>query len=231
MTMFAYDCSASEGAIPALLHKISNAPGAGDDVSIVTMLAGAIIAKFPGLLPFLPSPMKGWDHTLRTQLGVVAEEVWHQDKVNESLESKILDLFDEGMSKDEVVAQVHNHINATDRLLTPSCRSLRYSSLVQRRLRTLYLYVLFASSEPLDSSVLQETFLELARQPTIQTKVRDELLAFEQREGRAPSVADLMNPATLPYLEAVTREVMRTKTVLMRISRVVRLVPSSFPSI
>ncbi|EIN09200.1 cytochrome P450 [Punctularia strigosozonata HHB-11173 SS5] len=206
MTMFMHDCSASGSEIRDLLHKITNAPGAGDDVGVGTMLAGAVISKVPRLFPILPSPMKKWADHLRTRLGSVAERVWQEGATSSNMDAKILDLLDkqgkdseEGLTKEEAIAQI--------------------------------IGILFAGSETV-ANVISELFLELARQPRIQDKLRDELLEFERRTGGPPKLDDLTSPTALPYLEAVTREVLRVKAVLMVISRAAAgddVIPLQYP--
>lgn len=51
--------------------------------------------------------------------------------------------------------------------------------------------------------------------------MRVELVAFEEQHGHAPTYDDIMafEQSGLQYLEAVTRETMRCKAVLMDISR------------
>lgn len=68
----------------------------------------------------------------------------------------------------------------------------------------------------------QECLYELLRYPDIQNKLRDELLAFARMTGREPTYDDLTSGTHLFYLDAVTRETMRTKAVLMTITREVR---------
>jgi len=55
------------------------------------------------------------------------------------------------------------------------------------------------------SAVLSYTMNALARHPDVQDKMRAELEEF----GREPTYDDFTNPATLPYLEAVTKEALR----------------------
>jgi hypothetical protein len=94
MTMFSHDIGASEGTIPDLLHKITNAPGAGDDATKFTTVMGAIAAAFPKLLTIIPSPMKRWADQLKRELGIIAQEVWSFGKANNAhMEAKILELL------------------------------------------------------------------------------------------------------------------------------------------
>ncbi|KAJ3846583.1 cytochrome P450 [Lentinula lateritia] len=78
--------------------------------------------------------------------------------------------------------------------------------------------ILFAGSET-TANVICECFHELARQPEIQHRLREELSRFEALHGHPPGHDDLMNPAVLPYFDAVTKETMRTKAILVNISR------------
>ncbi|KAG7442327.1 cytochrome P450 [Guyanagaster necrorhizus] len=77
--------------------------------------------------------------------------------------------------------------------------------------------ILFAGSE-MTANVITECFYEMARNPRIQTRLRTELIEFEVAHGRKPTYEDLAN-SSLPYLEAVTQETMRTKAVLTELSR------------
>lgn len=54
---------------------------------------------------------------------------------------------------------------------------------------------------------------------TVQDKLRTELVEFERSSGRTPVYEDLMSVSTFPYLDAVIRELSRTKPVLMAITR------------
>ncbi|KAI0960740.1 hypothetical protein AcV7_000040 [Taiwanofungus camphoratus] len=69
------------------------------------------------------------------------------------------------------------------------------------------------------ANVIVECLYELLRYPDIQNKLRDELLAFARMTGREPTYDDLTSGTHLFYLDAVTRETMRTKAVLMTITR------------
>lgn len=67
----------------------------------------------------------------------------------------------------------------------------------------------------------KELLYELAHKPEIQSKLRAELIAFEQKHGGPPTYNDIVGSGKsgLEYLEAVTRETMRCKAVLMDIAR------------
>ena len=67
----------------------------------------------------------------------------------------------------------------------------------------------------------KEFLYEMAIQPHIQQKLREELLDFEAHHGAFPSFNDLTASGKehLRYLDAVTMETMRCKAVLMDISR------------
>ncbi|KAK0185513.1 cytochrome P450 [Armillaria mellea] len=90
--------------------------------------------------------------------------------------------------------------------------------------------VLFAGSET-TANVITECLYEMACNPSIQRRLRTELIDFEVATGRKPAHEDLIN-SSLPYLDAVTRETMRTKAVLTEISRVAardEIVPLQVP--
>ncbi|KAF8473770.1 cytochrome P450 [Gautieria morchelliformis] len=83
-----------------------------------------------------------------------------------------------------------------------------------------------------DEAVAQECIYELARNPGIQKKLRTELIDFQSCHGHFPNFEDLMSGSALPYLEAVTRETLRTKAVLREIGRVAvedDVIPLHFP--
>ncbi|ESK95447.1 cytochrome p450 [Moniliophthora roreri MCA 2997] len=80
--------------------------------------------------------------------------------------------------------------------------------------------VIFAGSET-TANVITECLWELAKNQSIQKKLRTELLDFEATSGRKPTYEDLNGSTTLPYLDAVTRETLRTKAVLRSVTRVV----------
>ncbi|KAF8512434.1 cytochrome P450 [Gautieria morchelliformis] len=83
-----------------------------------------------------------------------------------------------------------------------------------------------------EEAVAQECIYELARNPGIQKQLRTELMDFQSRHGRFPNFEDLMSWSALPYLEAVTRETLRTKAVLREIGRVAvedDIIPLHFP--
>ncbi len=71
---------------------------------------------------------------------------------------------------------------------------------------------------------LQEFLYEMAHQPLIQQKLRQELTEFETQHGALPTFNDLLASGKdrLKYLDAVTMEVMRCKAVLMDIARMVK---------
>jgi cytochrome P450 len=81
--------------------------------------------------------------------------------------------------------------------------------------------LLFAGSES-TANVLSETLYELALNPSVQDRLREELTVASATRGGGPSSYDeLMSGDQLPYLDAVMREAMRLKAVLMEISRCV----------
>ncbi|EIN08588.1 cytochrome P450 [Punctularia strigosozonata HHB-11173 SS5] len=190
MTMFAYNCSATEPIIPELLQRFTNAPDADDGPTVITTLFGALVSKFPRLLNLIPTPMKRWADELQLELGGIAYRVLREGLGSSRMDAKILKLLDgqsrggpqAGLTGPEAIAQI--------------------------------IGILFAGSETV-ANMISEMLLELARQPRIQDKLRQELLDFERRNGRQPNFQDLSNPNTLPYLEACTRETLRLKAVLM----------------
>lgn len=74
---------------------------------------------------------------------------------------------------------------------------------------------------------MQECLYELSKKPDTQAQVRSELISFEEDNGRAPNYDDLMNSSSLPYFDALIRETLRTKSVLMAITREVIVTSSS----
>ncbi|KAK0438306.1 cytochrome P450 [Desarmillaria tabescens] len=59
----------------------------------------------------------------------------------------------------------------------------------------------------------------MAHNPSIQRRLHTELIEFEVVHGRKPTLEDLIN-SSLPYLDAVMQEVMKTKAVPTDISRI-----------
>ena len=82
--------------------------------------------------------------------------------------------------------------------------------------------ILSSSFIPKPIVYLQECLYELSKRPDTQDKIRAELISFEEHNGRVPDYNDLMNSVSLPYFDAVIRETLRTKPVLMAITREVR---------
>lgn len=66
-----HNISASKGRIPGLLQQMSNSPH-GD---FWTLLLETFASLFPYLL-YLPSPIKVYANTLKSEFGRIAEEVW-----------------------------------------------------------------------------------------------------------------------------------------------------------
>lgn len=129
---------------------------------------------------------------LRTGLGEIANAVW-EGKTSAGMHSKLLD-------------SMNNSEKLTGK---PMTRELAIAQIIG---------ILFAGHES-TANVIAECLYELARNQHVQTQLRNELLAFTERTGRAPTYDDLMNGSQLQYLDAVTRETMRTKPVLMYIAR------------
>jgi cytochrome P450 len=81
--------------------------------------------------------------------------------------------------------------------------------------------LLFAGSET-TANVLGEILHELAQKPWIQDRLRKELVAAAATVGRNQLTFDeIMSTELLPYLDAVLRESMRLKAVLMEVTRCV----------
>jgi cytochrome P450 len=86
--------------------------------------------------------------------------------------------------------------------------------------------LLFAGSET-TVNLTSEILYELALHPTMQHRLREELAAVMSTDSRSQLAYDqLMGVEHTPYLDAVLREGLRLKGILMDISRCVRLVPS-----
>ena len=84
MTMFTHNLSASKGTIPTLLHQMSNSP-----TDFWTILLQAFGSHFPYLL-YLPSPLKSYGNTLRTEFGKFAQDAW-AGKDGSGMHAKVLD--------------------------------------------------------------------------------------------------------------------------------------------
>ncbi|KAI0034614.1 cytochrome P450 [Vararia minispora EC-137] len=191
-TMFAYDLSDPTGRIPTLLEKFSGGP----EDTIFTRLALLMISVNPQLMNF-PNPFKEWANMLRTELGTIAQKVWGAVEKGESLEgqdAKALEVLSQQREEGEGVSKD----DAVSEIAG----------------------LLFAGSES-TGNVIAELMYELAHRPDIQTKMRDELLAFEAHNGSPPRYGDLMGSGgnKLSYFNAVIMETLRTKAVLMYIAR------------
>ncbi|ESK84164.1 cytochrome p450 [Moniliophthora roreri MCA 2997] len=77
---------------------------------------------------------------------------------------------------------------------------------------------IFAGSET-TANVIIESIYELARNPNIQQHIQTELAEFEAANGRQPTYEDIINSVHLPYFDAFIKEILRTKSVLVTISR------------
>ncbi|VDC04240.1 unnamed protein product [Peniophora sp. CBMAI 1063] len=193
-TMFAYDLSDSTGSIPSLLKNISEGP-TGPDTTLART-AAVIVSTFPQLMG-LPNPMKSWATMLRTELRKIAEAVWDSAEEIETLE---------GM--DARALEVLSQANKNGDYVSKDDAVAEIVGL------------LFAGSETV-ANVMGEFLYELAHQPAVQSKVREELTAFEARNSGPPSYSDLFASSKngLEYFNAVIMEVLRCKAVLMEITR------------
>ncbi|KAH8118090.1 cytochrome P450 [Phellopilus nigrolimitatus] len=105
MTMFNYNCSASDSSVPAIVAKISN-PG-GDMISI---LLGILASMFPWLVK-LPSPIMTLFKEMRNELAKVVDRA-QTSAETEGLHAKVLDVLELSGSltdparKKEAVAQM-----------------------------------------------------------------------------------------------------------------------------
>ncbi|KAI0029798.1 cytochrome P450 [Vararia minispora EC-137] len=194
-TMFAYDLSDPTGRIPTLLNKFSSGPG--DEDTTLKRLASLVISANP-LLMNLPNPFKEWADMLRTELGTIAQKVWGAVEKGESLEgldARVLEVLSQQQKKGERISKD----DAVAEIVG----------------------LLFAGSESTGNCIRQELIYELAHKPHIQTKMRDELRAFEAHNGSPPGYGDLMISGgnSLDYFNAVVMETLRTKAVLMDIAR------------
>ncbi|CCL98629.1 uncharacterized protein FIBRA_00631 [Fibroporia radiculosa] len=152
--------------------------------------------------------MKRWTDLLRTEFGKIADIVWSQNEEARGglLHSKLLD-------------SMNNSQKVTGE---PMDRELAI---------TMITAVIFAGYET-TANVIIEALYELSRHPDMQTKLRHELVDFSERLGREPTYDDIMNPAQFTYLDALTRETLRTKAVQMTIYReaaVEDTIPLQFP--
>ncbi|TFY80391.1 hypothetical protein EWM64_g3618 [Hericium alpestre] len=208
MTMFAHNLSAGKEDIPGILHNIMNGPNVD---SIAARCIGIFIGMFPQLLA-LPNPMKSWADKLRTELGKIANKVWDEGCSDAGMDAKImqaLSMFTTIHRKEASLS--YSLVERDDSNGEAVSRDEAVAQLIS---------ILFAGSETV-ANVLGELLYELARQPAIQDKLRQELLDFQSKYGRSPNYEDLTKSTsnTLPYLDAVTRETMRCKATLMDIAR------------
>ncbi|KAL0577419.1 hypothetical protein V5O48_004585, partial [Marasmius crinis-equi] len=210
MTMFSYDLSTGKRDIPNLLAKITHSPpdGAAD------ILLGSLAEKFPAILK-LPSSMKQWCDNLRGALGEIAREVW-SGREGIGMHAKLVNaLAKENTPEDVTIAQIIGIIFAG------SETTANVITVCDQLVSTIR-----------NTDGAQECLFELAKHPHIQHHLRTELSSFEVAHGRQPTYEDFTNTSALPYLDALTRETLRTKAVLTTISRVaVRddVIPLEFP--
>ncbi|KZV72230.1 cytochrome P450 [Peniophora sp. CONT] len=193
-TMFAYDLSDPTGSIPTLLKNISDGPDGPD--TTLTRVAAVVIGTFPKLMG-LPNPMKTWATMLQTELGKIAGEVWGSvERIGtlEGMDARALEVLSQANKSGDTVSKD----DAVAEIIG----------------------LLFAGSETV-ANVMGELLYELAQQPVIQTRMRDELRAFEALNGGPPGYVDLSasNKNGLEYFNAVIMETLRCKAVLMDIAR------------
>ncbi|KAH9830594.1 cytochrome P450 [Rhodofomes roseus] len=175
--------------IPALIAKIADVPA-----STLTLIAESLVDAFP-ILYKVPSPMRDWTVLLRTELGKIADRIWKENEKSDgggAMHSKLLDAM--GSSK-----MITGEPMDRDTAIANMCA------------------VIFAGYET-TANILAECLYELAQKPSIQDKLRTELNTFVDTTGREPTYDDLTGDA-LPYLDAVSREAMRTKAVLLTVTR------------
>ncbi|KAE9405485.1 cytochrome P450 [Gymnopus androsaceus JB14] len=199
MTMFSYDLTTAKSNIPILLQKITNSPPSGKLMILLESLA----EKFPVMLN-LPSPMKSWCNTLRKSLGVIAEDVW-SGREGAGMHAKLLNVLSE--------LGFQNLKEKADVPVTETIAQI--------------VGILFAGTET-SANVIVECLYELSKNQDMQNKLRTELVEFEAQKGRQPNIKDLTSTVALPYLDAITRETLRTKAVLTSISRD-EYIPLQFP--
>ncbi|KAH9916921.1 cytochrome P450 [Fomitopsis serialis] len=171
----------------------------------LTLVAESLVDAFP-ILYKAPSPMRDWTVLLRTELGKIADRIWKDNELQKSIgggamHSKLLDAM--GSSK-----MITGESMDRDTAIANMCA------------------VIFAGYET-TANILSECLYELAKQPAIQDKLRAELEAFIEEKGREPNYDDLTG-SELPYLDAVAREAMRTKAVLLTVTRAA-VAPDTIP--
>ncbi|TFY56401.1 hypothetical protein EVJ58_g7669 [Rhodofomes roseus] len=191
MTTFSYTLS-EDPQIPALIAKIADVPA-----STLTLIAESLVDAFP-ILYKVPSPMRDWTVLLRTELGKIADRIW---KENEKSDGGVGVL---------VGAESQLSCEGSSKMITgePMDRDTAIANMCA---------VIFAGYET-TANILAECLYEFAQKPFIQDKLRAELNAFVDTTGREPTYDDLTGDA-LPYLDAVSREAMRTKAVLLTVTR------------
>ncbi|KAI0337143.1 cytochrome P450 [Trametopsis cervina] len=166
------------------------ANGPAENDSAFARVMGVLVATFPVLLQ-LPNPVSKWAKMLRTELGQIARKAWTDKlKAGGDMNAKVLELLGD-----------HEDSFTEDRIIGE------------------IVGILFAGSETA-ANIMTEFLFEMASQPEIQAKVRQELVDFETKHNRRPQYEDITNGTTLPYFDAVMRETLRLKAVLMDIARV-----------
>ncbi|KAG2098923.1 cytochrome P450 [Suillus discolor] len=203
--------SLDSAGIAVLSHDFGALDGNDSDVGHILNAFGSstnvpsnliILAQnFPFILK-LPLPAIRFSLKLRLIVGKICQEMLLRTrKENETGGAEQAEGYGEsaGLTPQEVLDEVHESLNSFERWDADLCL---------RQARVL----LLAGFETTAVSMTW-ALVELAQNPDIQRKLRDECLEF----GPTPSYDDLTNK--LPYLDAVVNEVLRLHAPLKEIPR------------
>ncbi|KAA1477771.1 cytochrome P450 [Dentipellis sp. KUC8613] len=166
-----------------------------------------LVGLFMKLLSYagieLLSPIRA-ARVLHGEIRAIAEGVWSNVTQESGMHAKLLDLFYTKRYKIEPISkeEMFSHIGS----------------------------ILYGGTEPM-ASVISEYLYEMARLPEIQTKLRQELLDFRAEHQRDLDYEDLMCTNMLPYLDCVTKEILRVRTPHAVVTRYVTkdvLIPIDF---
>ncbi|KAI0051996.1 cytochrome P450 [Auriscalpium vulgare] len=189
-TMFAHALTASSG----LTHELNELADLPAEDNVASRIAMYVLTKFPALLK-LPTPISALAARFKAELDKIAMEVWDKEGAESGMDARLIKVLKEP-GVDGAMMPVQDVIAQLSEMI-------------------------FAGTETV-ANVMGELLYELAQQPNIQEALRNELLAFERAKGHMPAYADLVKASGegLRYLDAVVREALRTKAVLMDLSRV-----------
>ncbi|KAG1860917.1 cytochrome P450 [Suillus subluteus] len=208
IAVLSHDFGALDGNDSEVVHVL-NAFGSSANVSNILVI---LAQNFPSILK-LPLPRTQFSRKFRLIIGKICQEMLSRTRKEKETggavqgDKSCLGLLlkaeesgeSAGLTPQEVIDEVHESYNSPERW---------DADLHLRQARVL----LLAGFET-TAVTMTWALVELARNPDVQTKLRDECLEF----GPTPSYDDLANK--LPYLDAVANEVLRLHAPIKEIPR------------